>query len=117
LVLPEKVKLKPPKAEPPKSRAQKSIVPATRDFLPNGYDANAYENARKLAAKGKKPTPKELSDLLRLMDFDSPMGEMRHEAYTIWKEMRKGGIIPSAPGYTALINVIILSFFGIIGLI
>ena len=50
------------------------------------------------------------------MDFDSPMGEMRHEAYTIWKEMRKGGIIPSAPGYTALINVIILSFFGIIGL-
>ena len=54
----------------------------------------------------ENPTPTELDELFRVMDRDSPQGEMKHEAMTIWREMRAKGIIPTQDGYVALLKVI-----------
>jgi len=70
-----------------------------------GYNPNAYEIARKIAEESRNPTSDELTDLLRLMDFDSPMGEMKLEAHAIWSEMRTKNIRPKTDGYLALLNV------------
>lgn len=73
--------------------------------VPKGYDSKAYAEATRLAEKGKKPTRLQLDNLLRLMEFDSPQGELRHEAREIWREMRSRGVLPTSAGYKALLQV------------
>jgi hypothetical protein len=72
-----------------------------------GYNKNAYDDARKIVEEGRNPTPTELIDLIRLMDFDSPQGEMKKEAYAIWTEMRSKGVTLTAEGYLALTHVFV----------
>jgi hypothetical protein len=81
---------------------EKPVVAAP---LPRGYNEHAYTNAIKIAAEGREPTREEVTDLLKLMDFDSPLGEMKYEALAIFREMRSRGVIPTYIGYEALLNV------------
>jgi hypothetical protein len=77
----------------------------TAALVARGYNSHAYEIARKIAEQGQNPSPKELSELLKLMDFDSPMGEMKAEALAVFKELRAKGIKPDYSGYAALMHV------------
>ena len=72
---------------------------------PAGYNSKIYSIANQLAKDGKHPTPEQLSDLFRLMSWDSPLGELKDEALAIWREMRSRGVIPTDKGYVALLNV------------
>jgi hypothetical protein len=84
---------------------KKIIKPVVAEPVAEGYDAKAYNKAMDIVKEGRNPTPQELTDLLRLMDFDSPLGEMKPEAHAIWKEIRSKGVISTIGGYIALLNV------------
>jgi hypothetical protein len=87
----------------PPQQSQEPLVSAAP--TPKGYNSKIYDTAKKLAEKKKYPTPTQLSDLFRLMDFDSPNGELKEEALVIWRAMREKGIRPTAQGYEALFKV------------
>jgi hypothetical protein len=70
-----------------------------------GYKPEIYREVTALAKKGKDPTPEQLADLFRMMQFDSPEGEMKDEAFAIWQEMRSRGVIPTKQGYVALLKL------------
>ena len=74
--------------------------------VPPGYNFRAYSQAKTAAEENRDPTPKELDELFRLMNFDSPLGELRLEAHAIWKQMRSRKIIPTEKGYWALLRVL-----------
>ena len=48
-----------------------------------------------------------------MMDKDSPMGEMKREALTVWRAMRLRGVIPTQEGYISLLKV----YLGLIDLL
>jgi hypothetical protein len=82
--------------------SQKPVVAAP---VPSGYNTKIYSIVKQLVKEGKDPTSQELSDLFRLMEYDSPCGELKDEARAIWREMRSRGIVPNLDGYLALIKV------------
>ena len=86
----------------PKPKRQRQIPERPRA---EGYNEQAYTDAKHAAEEKKDPTSRELDDLFRLMEFDSQRGELLQEAYAIWKEMRSRGIIPTDRGYAALLKV------------
>lgn len=73
--------------------------------VPKGYNDRIYRIVKDLATNEQDPTSQQLDDLFRMMEYDSPMGEMKNEAYTVWLEMRSRGIVPGQMGYTALLKV------------
>ena len=85
------------------SKREESLVAAKP--VPVGYNEHAYREAIEVVKEGREPTRRELTDLLQLMDFDSPYGEMKDEARAVWQEMRSRGIVPLRSGYIALLNV------------
>jgi hypothetical protein len=60
---------------------------------------------RIIAETGKDPTREDLSNLFLRMELDSPLGEMKEEAFAIWREMRSRGIVPTADGIVSLLKV------------
>jgi hypothetical protein len=70
--------------------------------------------SQKIAEMERDPTPGELTSLLRLMEFDSPEGEMKYEARAIWREMRSRKVFPTEQGYLALLRVTRLIWHGLI---
>jgi hypothetical protein len=70
------------------------------------YSPDIYIQSKIRAIREENPTPTELDELFHVMDRDSPQGEMKHEAMTIWREMRAKGKIPTQEGYVALLKVI-----------
>lgn len=70
-----------------------------------GYNPQIYREVIELAQEGKEPTPQQLTQLFRMMEYDSPEGEMKDEAFAIWQEMRSRGVIPTREGYVALLKV------------
>jgi hypothetical protein len=92
---------------PSPTRSKKTFrPPVTATPVPGGYDNQAYNKSQKIAEEGRNPTPEELTSLLRLMEFDSPAGEMKYEAREIWREMRSRKIFPTEQGYVALLKVL-----------
>ena len=70
-----------------------------------GHNPQIYREVVELAKDGKDPSAQQLTQLFRMMEFDSPEGEMKDEAFAIWQEMRSRGIIPTKEGYVALLKV------------
>jgi hypothetical protein len=90
----------------PPQRYQKTFrLPITATPVPSGYDSQAYVKSLNIAQIGRDPTPAELTNLLRLMEFDSPHGEMKYEARAVWREMRSRKVFPTEKGYQALLKV------------
>lgn len=81
---------------------EKPVVAAP---VPAGYNPGIYKEVKELAVQGKDPSREKLTDLFKLMKFDSPYGEMKEEALAIWREMRSRQIIPTKEGYVALLHV------------
>jgi pentatricopeptide repeat protein len=73
--------------------------------VPAGHKPQIYREVVELAKTGIDPTPQQLTDLFRMMEFDSPGGEMKDEAFAIWQEMRSRGVIPTKEGYAALLKL------------
>jgi hypothetical protein len=71
------------------------------------YSPDIYVQSKIHAMREENPTSTELDELFRIMDRDSPQGEMKHEAMIIWREMRAKGIIPTQDGYVALLKVLL----------
>ena len=69
------------------------------------YSPDIYLQSKVRALREENPTPTELDELFQVMDRDSPQGEMKHEAMTIWREMRAKAKIPTQDGYVALLKV------------
>src|SRR5271167_2823886 len=93
-------------SQPPKFKDNEKPVVAAP--TPAGYNANIYKEVKELAEQGKDPSRKQLTELFKLMRYDSPYGEMKEEALAIWREMRSRKIIPTKEGYAALLDVITL---------
>ena len=73
--------------------------------LPTGYNDRIYRVVAAMAKAGQDPSPTDLTDLFRMMQHDSPYGELKDEAVAVWKEMRKRGINPTKEGLRALFAV------------
>src|SRR5204862_360028 len=69
-----------------------------------GHNPQIYREVVELAKEGRDPSPQQLTQLFRMMEFDSPEGEMKDEAFAIWQEIRSRGIIPTKEGYVALLK-------------
>jgi hypothetical protein len=74
--------------------------------IPWPSNSQAYDKAKATAEANQDPTPSELTELFRVMQLDSPFGELRQEGYAIWKEMRARGVLPTEAGYVALLKVL-----------
>ena len=88
---------------PPPNRKIEKPLPAKP--VTAGHNPQIYREVAALAKDGKDPTPQQLTDLFRMMEFDSPEGEMKDEAFTLWQEMRSRGVIPTREGYVALLRL------------
>jgi len=73
--------------------------------LPTGYNDRIYRVVAAMAKAGQDPSPTDLADLFRMMEHDSPYGELKDEAVAVWREMRKRGINPTKEGLRALFAV------------
>ena len=71
------------------------------------YSPDIYIQSKIRALREEDPTPAELDSLFRMMDRDSPQGELKPEALIIWRELRSRGVIPTQEGYVALLKVFI----------
>jgi len=76
-----------------------------RPKMATDYSPDIYSQSKIRALREEDPTPAELDRLFRMMDRDSPQGELKQEALLIWREMRARGIIPTQEGYVALLKV------------
>jgi hypothetical protein len=74
--------------------------------VPAGHNVQIYREVAALAKEGTDPTRQQLTELFRMMEFDSPEGEMKDEAFAIWQEMRSRGVIPTREGYVALLKLV-----------
>ena len=88
---------------PPPNRKIEKPLPAKP--VTAGHNPQIYREVAALAKDGKDPTPQQLTDLFRMREFDSPEGEMKDEAFTLWQEMRSRGVIPTREGYVALLRL------------
>jgi len=73
--------------------------------VPKGYNDRIYRVVAAMAKAGQDPSPTDLNDLFRMMEHDSPYGELKDEAVAVWIEMRKRGINPTQDGLRALFAV------------
>jgi len=80
--------------------------PVAAKPVPPGYYGGIYRDVLQLAQEGKDPTSEQLSQLFRIMSYDSPEGELKDEALAIWREMRSRGVVPTITGYVALLKVV-----------
>jgi len=97
-------------ADPPSTMKPREPITSAAP-VPLGYDPDIYNTVKKLADAKKDPTPQQLTALFRLMAFDSPFGELKNEALTVWRAMRAKGIRPTQFGYNELFRVSTFSFF------
>jgi hypothetical protein len=64
-----------------------------------------YSRCRDLAKRNELPNVGLLHKLLGLMDEDSPSGELKAEAFAVWKRLRSRGVVPGEDGYLALLGM------------
>jgi hypothetical protein len=73
--------------------------------LPGGYNQEMYRMCAGLAQEGRNPSPTDLDQLFRLMWHDSPYGELKEEAMSVFRTMQKEGIVPTKDGFRPLFSV------------